>query len=131
MNELTPRPVGLVVELACQLTPVHATDGFGQMPVLDHILHRVAFKTDHLVLVDDLTGEFMKMFKPCVGDFGVALGHLLLRFGAIIRAFLLATETPLRSRQRALVACRVAWSIDLGAITGHGQVFYQDQSPLS
>ena len=105
----------------------HVTDGFGQMPVLDHILHREAFKTDHLVLVDDLTGEFMKMFKPCVGDFGVALGKLLLRFGAIIRAFLLATEAPLRPPLR--VVWRGVLTLALSLVSD--RPFTQDQSPLT
>ncbi|CAM4236370.1 hypothetical protein VRRI112168_18695 [Vreelandella rituensis] len=123
LDELAPRPCGLVVELAHQLPPTNIADGFRQRPVLDHIFHREAFSTDHLVLVDDLPGEFMKVVKPGIGDFRVAPGHFLLCFRPIVRAFLLTAQLPLRPRQFACVTHRMAGVVDPPTVTGHEQVF--------
>lgn len=56
LDALMPRPFSLLVKLARAPPPTHITDGFCQTPVLDHILHRKVFKTDQLVLVNDLPG---------------------------------------------------------------------------
>ena len=112
LDELTACPFRLVGQLPGKLTPASIADGFGKMPIFDHILHREAFQTDHLVLVNDLAGEFVEMVKASIGDFRVAPRHFLPGLGTIGRALLFARQVALCPCQLSRIARGMTGIID-------------------
>src|SRR6266699_1373349 len=70
LDEGTPIPLGLVVQLAYKFTPTHIIDGLGEAMVLNHVLDLQALDTYDLVLAYELRREA-----------ALSTGQLLLVFG--------------------------------------------------
>ena len=88
-HQRAPIPTGFVVQLAHELPPADVADGFGQVRVLDHVLHRQTLRTHDLVFVNDAHREVVLVVPPRVSDTGVNARDLGPRFVPVLRAFFL------------------------------------------
>src|SRR6266581_527829 len=76
LDEGTPIPLGLVVQLAYKFTPAHITDGFGEAMVLNHVLDLQALDTYDLVLAYELRRELVLVISASIGTTCMDFGHL-------------------------------------------------------
>jgi hypothetical protein len=82
-------PPGFVVQLGHKLTPAHITDGFTQLMVLDHVLHRKVLDTDRLVFTNQTCRELVREITAAVSDASMYLGNFLAGFGTVLRPLFL------------------------------------------
>ena len=61
-------PLGLVFQLADELTPSHIADGFRKRVVLDHILDSQALHANHLAFVDDAGRKLVLVVSSAIID---------------------------------------------------------------
>ena len=97
LNQGTPSPIGLVLQLSDKLSPVGICDMFCQFWVFNHALHIQRFNAHNLVLVNECTGCLVGSIHPAVGYFGMNTGNLELCFGSVVAAFLLFSRGRLAS----------------------------------
>src|SRR5690348_13187833 len=98
LNESAPVPTGLVLQLAHKLAPSHVVDGFSERMVLDHILDCQTLDTDHLVFVNNATGELVLVIPPSVSDTRVDASNFEASFCPVLAALLLLGQSSLRFR---------------------------------
>ena len=98
-----PIPGGFVVQLSDQFAPAHIRNRFRQAVILQHVFDRQRLDTDHLVLVNQTSRQFVQEITASVGDAGMEFGHLAAGFLAVLRPLLLFGVAPLQRCEALLV----------------------------
>ncbi len=110
-DQLAPRTLALVLELAAELTPAAVGDHAGRPPVANHVLDGEVLDHDHIGRADKPGASAVQEVQTGVADLAVGAGDL--RPGPVGGAFPAAGCTP-------LVASQVASRIVLLPLRGHG-----------
>src|ERR1017187_1271913 len=95
----TPIPCSLVLQLPDELTPSHIRDSFCQAVVFDHVLDVQTLDTDDLVLTYDLRREFVLIVSSAIGNLFMDASHLETSFCTVLGPFFLFCMTALCFRQ--------------------------------
>ena len=80
LDEGTPIPLGLVVQLAYKFTPTQIIDGLGEAMVLNHVLDLQALDTYDLVLAYELRRELVLVISASIGTTCMDLATLRRAF---------------------------------------------------
>ncbi|BAY52216.1 hypothetical protein NIES2134_101800 [Thermostichus vulcanus NIES-2134] len=100
-------PLGFVFQLPYQFAPSSITDGSSKLTVLDHVFHSQRLDYDRLVFTYQSSRQLVQMVFSGIRDFLVNLGNFQPRLIPIARAFLFATQRPLRLTESFVVAVKV------------------------
>src|SRR5713226_722549 len=95
LDEGTPVPLGLVVQLAHKFAPAHITDGLGEAVVLNHVLDLQALDTYDLVLAYELRRELVLVISASISNTCMDFGHLATCLLTALGAFVLLGKPTL------------------------------------
>src|SRR5690348_7263901 len=93
LDECASIPVGLVLQLANELTPTDILNGLRQRGMFDHRLHAQTFDAYRLVLTNDAGREFVQEVLATVNDTCVNTRHLHAGLVAVLGAELFLGKT--------------------------------------
>ncbi len=99
LDEAPTIPLGIVFQLAHELTPADIGYSLTKAPIPYHVLHRQALDTDRLVFTDQAHRELVQEVLAAVGNASVNTRDFETSFVLVIRPPLLFSITPLRFRQ--------------------------------
>ena len=113
-----PIPVGLVFQLADQLTPRRIGDRAAVSLAPQHPLHTQVLDGDQLVLLDQPCRELVQVIPAGVGDPGVNTGNPFTRLLAITRTLLRLGQPLLRLGQSCAMAVKATRVLDRFSFAG-------------
>ena len=129
LDEDTPIPLGLVLQLAYKFTPTHITNGLGEAMVLNHVLDLQALDTYDLVLAYELRRELVLVISASIGTTCMDFGHLATCLLTALGAFVLLGKPALSTGQLLLV-CGEKLGVAKGvAIGGENHRFQAQVQP--
>lgn len=88
----SPVPVSLVFKLINQLTPVGITNRLSQFRVFDHVFYAQTFTANHLVIVYQLSSQFVSKVSTTIGNFRLNASDFLTGFVEVGGALFLLTQ---------------------------------------
>ena len=103
LDEVTPIPLGFVLQLAHKLPPANITDGFRQAVVLQQVLDLQALETDRLVLTNELCRELVLIVTPSIGNSRMKTSDFHTRFCPVLTALFLLGKVTLGTGQFLLI----------------------------
>jgi hypothetical protein len=95
----TPIPGRLVLKLSDQFSPTHIGYRLCQRVMLEHILDVQRLDTDHLIIADESSRQFVQEITPSISNAGIDTSDPLAGLLSILGAFLLAGMGTLGTRQ--------------------------------
>ena len=112
----------LVFEHSSERSPSNITDGLSQTMILHHAFYMQIFDGDDLVFVNQPSGQFMQIVFSCIGYFFMCLCHQNTRFVSGVTTFHFTRKFTLFTSQIFLCFSDMFRVVELGAITGNGEV---------
>src|SRR5216684_897057 len=122
-DQVSSVPLGFVFQLGHELTPTDITDGFTELWVLDHVLHRKVLDTDRLVLTNQTCRELVREITAAISDTSMDLSDFLTGLFSVLAALLFLGMSALGLGKLLLILAEKLWIAHHFPIREHDEGF--------
>jgi hypothetical protein len=108
LHQVSTIPPGFVFQLSNHLSPPGITDGTGEFPVLDHVLHRQRLNGNRLIFTNQPGRQLVQMVFSAIGNLLLDSSDPQPCFVPVTRTLLLTAQRLLRSAESFVVLIKVS-----------------------
>ena len=123
LNQLFMLPGSLVLQLPGQLSPGGICDRLGKLMVGHHAFDIEAFHAEDVILPDQLSGQFVQIVLPAVGNVLMLAGQAETGLLPVAAALWFSGQPALELDEPLLHLLQVLWVAEFLAVAGDHQVF--------